>query len=129
MKAVNSSRENGRGRERTSAIKQRAVKIFFEADLAAVKGRKREVVPVLEFFPVQMKGVRSLLPRSTVPTVGQDDAADVPKEGGDLGQAAYLRFLLDAATKGLVRQSLKKRASAAGTEILPVQLGFYSNLQ
>ena len=84
-------------RERAGAIEERAVEIFIEGDLAAIEGRKREVVPVLEFFPVQVKRGGSLFPRSAVPAVGQDDAADVPKQGGYFGQADYLRFFLDAA--------------------------------
>src|SRR6266699_3477661 len=84
-------------RERARAIEERAVEIFIEGDLAAIEGRKREVVPVLEFFPVQVKRGGSLFPRSAVPAVGQDDAADVPKQGGYFGQADYLRFFLDAA--------------------------------
>ena len=43
-------------------------------------------MPVFEFFPIQMKCGGGIFPRLAVPTVGQDDAADVPKQGGDFGQ-------------------------------------------
>src|SRR5438874_1484145 len=43
-------------------------------------------MPVLEFFPIETKRGRGFFPRFAVPAVGQDDCADVPKEGGDFGQ-------------------------------------------
>jgi len=52
MKAMNSSRVKLRER-----IEQCAVEIFVQGDLSGVKCRKREIVAVLKFFPIEVKSV------------------------------------------------------------------------
>lgn len=68
------------------AVKQSSVKIFVQGDLTGVESRKRELVAVLKFLPVQMEGVGGVLARAAIPTVGQDDATDVPEKCGDFSQ-------------------------------------------
>src|SRR6266446_796669 len=43
--------------EAARAVKQGAVEIFIQGNLAGVEGRKGKVVTVLKFFPFEMKGV------------------------------------------------------------------------
>jgi len=38
---------------------------------------------VLKLFPVEIECDSCLFARATVPTIRQDDAADVPEKGGD----------------------------------------------
>ena len=54
-------------------------------------------MPVLEFFPIETKRGRGFFPRFAVPAVGQDDTANIPKEGGDFGQAAFPPVLREPA--------------------------------
>src|SRR5712664_3024009 len=42
-------------REAARAIEQGLVEIFIQGDLSGVEGRKREIVAVLKFFPIQVK--------------------------------------------------------------------------
>src|SRR5262252_3362615 len=72
------------------AIKQRAVEVFVERDLASVESGKREFVAVLEIFPVQAESFSSFLARVAIPSVGQDNAADIPKQRSDLGHKRFL---------------------------------------
>src|SRR5216683_955338 len=68
------------------AIEQCPVEIFVQGDLPGIEGREREIVAVLKFFPIQVKSVCGFFSRSAVPTICQDDAADVPEQRGDLSQ-------------------------------------------
>ena len=81
------------------AIKEGAVEIFVQGDLARVKSREREIVAVLKFLPIEVESAGSFFARAAVPTVGQDDATDVPEERGDLSQGrnSYEFWVLLAA--------------------------------
>ena len=72
--------------EGASAVEERAVEIFVERDEAGVEGREGEVVAVFEFFPVNVESAGAFTARVAVPTVGEDDSADVPEKCGDFRQ-------------------------------------------
>src|SRR5260370_14835448 len=72
--------------ETARAIEQCPVEIFVQGDLSGVEGREREVVAILKFFPIQVKNICCFFSRSAVPTICQDDAADVPEQRGNLNQ-------------------------------------------
>src|SRR5262249_18251658 len=73
-------------RERARAVEQGTVEIFVQGDLSGVERGEREVVTVLEFFPIEAKRGGSLFARFAIPTIGQNDAANIPKESGDFWQ-------------------------------------------
>src|SRR5215472_8246317 len=50
-------------RERARAVEQGTVEIFVQGDLSGVERREREVVAVLEFFPIEAKRGGSLSAR------------------------------------------------------------------
>src|SRR5262249_3666299 len=106
-------------RERARAIKEGAVEIFIQRNQTAIEGGKREVMAVPKLFPIEMEGCGRLLSRFVIPAVGQDHAANVPKESGDFGQLSSLRCFIDAASVNEERNSLKNPQSGFGAEIAP----------
>ena len=72
--------------EGARAVKEGAIEILVQSDLPRIKGRKRKVVAILKILRVQLKGLRGCPPGLAIPTVGQDDAADVPEQRGDSRQ-------------------------------------------
>src|SRR5580704_161707 len=72
--------------KRTRPVKEGAIEIFIQRDVARIESGERQVVAVLKFFVVEMESLGRLLARATAPAVGQDDSANVPEEGGDLSQ-------------------------------------------
>src|SRR5260370_1428038 len=76
-------------REAARAIEQCPVEIFVQGDLPGIEGREREIVAILKFFPIQVKSDCGFFARSAVPTICQDDAADVPEQRGNLSQGHY----------------------------------------
>jgi hypothetical protein len=73
-------------RKRTRSVKEGAVEIFIQRDMAGIESGEGQIVAVLKFFVVEMESVGRSPARATVPAVGQDDSANVPEEGGDLSQ-------------------------------------------
>src|SRR5271167_2961009 len=73
-------------RKCTRPIKQCAVEILVQADLPRIKRRKREIMAILKIFPIELKGLCGLAAGFTVPTVRQDDAANIPEQCRDWGQ-------------------------------------------
>jgi len=72
--------------EGARAVEERAVQIFLESDLAAIEGGKGEVVAVGKFRPVELESLRRFFTGAAVPAVGENHAADVPKNSVDVGQ-------------------------------------------
>jgi hypothetical protein len=72
--------------ERTRAVKESAVELFVQRNLAGIKCGKRKIVPILKFFVVEVENFGGFAARATVPAVGKDDSADVPEERGDRSQ-------------------------------------------
>ena len=52
---------------------------------AGVEGREAEIVTVLEFFPIEVEDFGGFFTRGAAPAIGEDDTADIPKQGGDCG--------------------------------------------
>src|SRR5260370_9989541 len=69
-------------------VEQRAVEILIQRNVPGIKRRKRKVVAILKFFPIQAKRLGRFAPRPRVPAIGQDDPADVPKQRRDFRQRA-----------------------------------------
>src|SRR5215470_12562043 len=70
--------------ELAGAVKNGAVEILVEGDLAGIEGRKRKVVAVVKLLPIELESFDGLFAGVAVPTVGEDDAADVPEKCGDV---------------------------------------------
>src|SRR5215471_592281 len=73
-------------REGARAVKEGAIEILVQSDLPRIKRRKGKIVAILKILPVQLKGLRGCPPGLAIPTIGKDDAADVPEQRGDSRQ-------------------------------------------
>src|SRR5580692_9015329 len=72
--------------EGARTIEQGAVEIFVEGDETGVERGERKIVAVLKFFPIQVESCRGLFSRGAIPSVGKNDATDVPEECCNLRQ-------------------------------------------
>jgi hypothetical protein len=68
----------------SGAVEKGAVEIFVDGNLTGVECGEGEIVAVLEFFVVEVKSVSGRFAGVAVPAVGEDDAADIPEECGDV---------------------------------------------
>src|SRR5579859_6752515 len=111
-------------RERAIAVEQRAIEVFIQSNQAAVKSRKRKVVAIPEFVPIEMKSGCGFFSRFVIPTVRQDHAANVPKEGGDFRQVdsppAFRNSLSRHSNVSKNSRSCKKKPT--GFLVLPLDV-------
>jgi hypothetical protein len=70
-------------RKFSGTVEESTVEIFVDGDLPGVEGGKTQVVAVLKFLPIEMEDVAGGFAGIAIPAVGENDAADIPEEGGD----------------------------------------------
>jgi hypothetical protein len=72
------------------AVEESPIQILVQSDLSRVESGEGEVVAVLEILPIELESFRSTAARFAIPTVGKNNAADIPKKRGDTRQG-YLQ--------------------------------------
>ena len=53
--------------------------------MSGIKRGERQIVAILKFFPIEMKGVGGLAAGTAIPAVGEDDASNVEEQRRDFG--------------------------------------------
>src|SRR5579864_3202954 len=74
--------------KRPRAVKNSSIKILIEANFSSFQRGDQHFVSILELLFIEMKLLRGLFALGTIPGVGEQHAADIPKNGADLRQAS-----------------------------------------
>jgi hypothetical protein len=75
--------------EFSRAIEESAIEVVVEGELARVESRERKFVTVLKVVPVEMKGFAGFLAGVAVPTISENDAANIPKQSSDASHEQF----------------------------------------
>jgi hypothetical protein len=76
--------------EGTVSVKDRAIQIFVERDLAALKRRHNHFVPRVKLFFVETKVFERGGAFGVIPSVGEQDSSNVPEDGVNGGHSEIL---------------------------------------
>src|SRR5215475_2665742 len=87
------------------AVEKRSVQVFVQRKLAGVECREGKFVAILKILPVQMEGLARFLTGVAVPAVGQNDTANVPKQGCDARHESLLRAAGSNGSRGILLHS------------------------
>src|SRR3984957_12632753 len=89
-------------------VKQRSVQILVEGNLPGIECGEREVMPLSELLPVQLKGLYGFRPGIVIPAVRQNHPADAPKHRCNVCQGNASRKALEKYQKKHPEERQKK---------------------